>query len=132
MGAERQLEERCYDCQYPTIEAERDFKGEKLAVAVCINPTCDFYNWIVPEKIRDGDVDNPLFIESDEWAKAQAKQIKAEFLTRQPFVFTITPTNDDVSRYCEHKVSYTYTILRFMEWFRSQAPKSPYTKKEGE
>jgi len=127
---ERVLEEVCPFCGYPTLEEKRRFKGERLAVSVCLNHLCTFFDWEIPEAWMDEYVDEELFEKSEEWAEVQAQTLKREFLSKSPVKITVTPTINHVEEYLNSRClarstrgSYHRILSSFLEWFNKKTRK---------
>jgi len=125
--SERILEEICEKCGFPTIEEIREFKGEKLAVSVCLR--CDFCNWEVPAEAGEVETKREIevFEESKDWAEEQAKEIKAKFLAQKPIVFRVPVTAKHVEdflaegRFAESTVkAYRALLLKFVRWLKKR------------
>jgi hypothetical protein len=128
----RVLDETCPECGFPTIEERRNFKGENLAVAACLNLKCEyFYNWEVPSKAGDvaGEiVDEDLFGESEIWAREEAEKMRNKFFKKQPFKIEVPVSERDIDRYLSEKniniisKNYYRSILKsFVRWLGSRA-----------
>lgn len=123
------LEEKCPICGYPNIEEKREFKGEKIAVCVCVNPLCDYYNWEISKTWMDegGEINSKMLDESKEWAEKQAEELKHQFLTKQPLKLNVIPATNHVKEYLDSKKlsywtrqNYFTIISHFLEWFQKK------------
>jgi len=128
----RKLNEFCPECGYPTIEEICDFKGEKLAVSVCLNINCDEYDWEIPSKAGEVETEEEIeiFDESCDWAEEQARKIKFKFLTQKPVVFKLSVTEQHVKDFLATKYistttyrSYQSLLLKFVEWLKNRVGK---------
>jgi hypothetical protein len=116
------------------------YEGEELAVSVCLNPLCNFFDWEVSKRISElEELDDEewegwgrlelghVLDESREWAKGHAKKIKLEFLSRQPVNIQPKAARTDIERFLDNprlspftRRSYRHLLLRFVEWLEKE------------
>ncbi len=131
-SAQRELETQCYECGYPTIEEKRNFKGEMLAVCVCLNPKCPDFDWICPKGEEYEDTDSTAFAESEDWAREQAHQMKMEFAAKHALVIKVEPTSHHIDKFLNdygyapssHRIIRNY-LEKFMRWFERNYKEEP-------
>jgi len=125
---ERELEECCVDCGYPTIEAKFEFRGEMLAVCACTNPKCNSFNWILPQgAVDDKGEETPIYYESEAWARERAEEMKREYLNRKPELYWRAVADDVIERYLDSldvlpktRDIYKNIIKRFLVWLMTK------------
>jgi len=125
----RELEEYCPICSFPTLEGKFDFRGEKLAVCVCLNPKCDYMNWILPKGAWDAnDKETPIFYESKELAERCGEEMRRKFFLKQPVEIKPKATQKDVREFLDSlrvssftRQAYESLLKRFIKWLGKEA-----------